>query len=308
MSLASLRILAELTGSRPTLKRADTSGGRAVSVLRTSAHRTCETDSGSALWPTATAQDHCSRNSRPDGTLYKPGSSYGLTLTDAAGLIEPWPRMSARDGKGDGGPALDHNARPLNEVARHVVPEPWATPTAGLHNEQEDPASFQARSARLLAAGSRPLGANLGQQAQTVPHPWATPKHSDDKGGMWARMEQGRRNLNDQVLGAMPAPWATPNTIDARGGSRTGPGQVQLCHQALGATPSPSPAATARPASSPVLRLNWRFSAWLMGFPSNWLTGGHWLPQSRGGSRVSGPSATPSCLSRPTSLPGRSSR
>lgn len=240
MSLASLRILAELTGSRPTLKRADTSGGRAVSVLRTSAHRTCETDSGSALWPTATAQDHCSRNSRLDGTPYSPGSSYSHTLNDAVALIEP-----------------------------------WATPTAGLHNEQEDPASFQARSVRLLAAGSRPLGANLGQQAQTVPHP-----------------------------------WATPNTIDARGGSRTGQGQVQLCHQVLGPTPLPSPAATARPGSSqtPALRLSWRFSAWLMGLPPHWLTGGHWLPQSRGGPRASAPSATPSCRSRPTSLPGRSSR
>lgn len=164
-------------------------------------------------------------------------------LPSVVTLIEPWPTCQARGGKGAGGPELDHNARPLNETVRHVTP--WSTPTAGLHSDGEDPASFQARRLRLMAKGINGNGAGTPLQ------------------------QQG-----------------------------------QLCDQAPGPTPSPSSAATGKSASSPALRLNWRFSLWLMGFPSAWLTGGHWLPQSRAGSRVSAPSATGSCRSRPTCRPG----
>lgn len=49
------------------------------------------------------------------------GSKGDLTLPSASLLVD-WPTPAARDHKGDGGPPLTYNARPLNEVAR------WATP------------------------------------------------------------------------------------------------------------------------------------------------------------------------------------
>ena len=54
----------------------------------------------------------------------------------------------------------------------------WATPAAGLNNYRESTQSFEARSQRLLEAGTRPLGANLGQQAQM----WRTPSVQDGSG------------------------------------------------------------------------------------------------------------------------------
>lgn len=135
MLLASRAILEDLTGSRVTLSGRATAGGLPVCVLRTSARPTSGTGCSSApsgwgtplqvmaqtvRWPTATAMD-----ANSSGRLGRaPNSHPGTTLTDAVGLVSAWPTPAARDHKGDGGPPLDYNARPLNEVAR------WATPRA----------------------------------------------------------------------------------------------------------------------------------------------------------------------------------
>lgn len=69
----------------------------------------------------------------------------------------------------------------------------------------------------LRASARRTSGSGCGS--------WPTAKASDQHGGM-----ESRSNLNDKVL---PASWRSPNTVDSAGGTRNGPGQVQLCHQAL---------------------------------------------------------------------------
>lgn len=120
MLQGSLRVLEDLTGSRPRWSERATPTGRALCVLRTSARPTSATGSSCAPWPTTTRQDAAS-----SGRLGRaPGSHPGMTLTDAAKLVD-WPTPAARDHKGDGGPALDYNARPLNEVARWATPRAW---------------------------------------------------------------------------------------------------------------------------------------------------------------------------------------
>jgi CxxC motif-containing protein (DUF1111 family) len=78
-------------------------------------------------------------------------------LAPAEGAVRNWPTPRASDGD-KGGPNQTQKGVPsLVALARSGL---WASPE-----------SFEARSAELLARGSRPLGVNLGQQAQR----WATP-------------------------------------------------------------------------------------------------------------------------------------
>ena len=56
--------------------------------------------------------------------------------------------------------------------------------------------------------------------------------------------------------------WRSPNTVDAKGGTRSGEGQVQLCHQAKA---HGSLEQTEKPGA-----LNPAFVCWLMGFPPEW--------------------------------------
>jgi hypothetical protein len=154
------------------------------------------TDAAFATWPTPQTVDAgTSRQPRlKKGEADRDGrdqSSPGNLRSDLKELVAAsvWPTPAARDHKGiDTTQLRDHNARPLNEVAAWATPHgnsckgpgnasgngdnlqtmalsAWATPSAGLHNYDEDSASFQARSERLVAQGTRPLGANLGQEA-----------------------------------------------------------------------------------------------------------------------------------------------
>jgi len=66
----------------------------------------------------------------------------------------------------------------------------------------------------------------------TGPTSWPTPQARDHKGANAAGndLTHNSRPLNEAVR---LTSWRTPNTVDAKLGSRTGSGQVQLCHQAL---------------------------------------------------------------------------
>lgn len=111
----------------------------------------------------------------------------------------------------------------------------WATPAAGLANYMEPPETFAARSEALVAKGSRPLGVNLGQQAQG----WPTPRSSDgDKGGP-NQAQKGKPSL----------------VALARG------------HQGL---PTPTAGLESSPSGPTSRRLNPAFVEWLMGWPEGW--------------------------------------
>lgn len=137
----------------------------------------------------------------------------------------------------------------LGEVARDTAL--WPTPTA----------QDGARGSGTIRPHD--TGHPLPQRvAQAL---WSTPRASDgEKGGPNMSFGAGGQPLPAQAA----ALWRTPNTVDAKGGTRTGAGQVQLCHQAAasGATPSGSPERTASPgALDPI------FVAWMMGYPPHWL-------------------------------------
>jgi hypothetical protein len=77
------------------------------------------------------------------------------------------------------------------------------------------------------------LRASVLRTSETASTGWPTPQARDHKGadlhGVHDRGGKGAP-LNEVVR---MASWRTPNTVDAALGNRNGPGQVQLCHQAL---------------------------------------------------------------------------
>lgn len=151
------------TWSRKTLRAGASELRLALSALKTWVRHTNE--SASLSWPTPTATD--AKGSGSAGYSTASGRHSGVTLTDAA--VRNWPTPRASDGD-KGGPNQTQKGVPsLVALARSGL---WASPE-----------SFEARSAELLARGSRPLGVNLGQQAQR----WATPAardFRDNRGGL----------------------------------------------------------------------------------------------------------------------------
>ena len=201
----------------------------------------------------------------------------------------------------------------------------WATPAASLMNYSESPESFEARSARLVEQGTRPLGVNLGQQAQTWSNAtgacegrrdlqtdvarWSTPRASDgDKGG------PNQTQKGKPALSAQAANWPTPRASEGKG---TGPeGSKSHTHRlergyldaaAVSFRPGretlPAGSAGSRPVAR--LRLNPDFVEALMGWPPGWSLpvprwGSGGSPSSPpGGSTDSDSSATASCPCRP---------
>jgi hypothetical protein len=107
----------------------------------------------------------------------------------------------------EGGQTSRSGARKDEKLLSGMARE-WATPNAQLHNYLEDPESYAARSARLVEQGTRPLGVNLGQQAQT----WATPTTRNDTGPSATKTREGAADLQTQVRS-----WPTPAARDSKG-------------------------------------------------------------------------------------------
>ncbi len=141
----------------------------------------------------------------------------------------------------------------------------WATPAASLINYDETPESFEARSARLVEQGTRPLGANLGQDAKK----WSTPRASDPEKGSPNQSLKGKPSLTAQGVKR----WPTAAASDYKGSAKVGQRRGQLSeailkngHQAP-TTPTDGDESPPNFPSSP--RLNPAFVEWLMG----WLPG-----------------------------------
>lgn len=241
-----------------------------------------------ATWPTATATD--SRSSGAAGYSTESGRHAGTTLTDAT---RAWQTPRASDGE-KGGPNQTLKGKP----ALSMEAAQWATPAAGLHNYAENPESFEARSARLVEQGTRPLGVNLGQQAQG----WRSPTARDGSGTGGAdpvvRLEQGHSvGLKDQVT-----TWPTPAARDHKGANSPEHLAKERGHHdqlpnavAMRFPPAPATSPDGQPTSQPEARprLNPAFVEALMGWPAGWS-----LPMPRGQTGCDC-SATESCPSRP---------
>lgn len=78
--------------------------------------------------------------------------------------------------------------------------------------------------------------------------------------------QPGNCRYSNKVLEV--APWATPKHTDEKGGQRLGKGQVDLCHQAHAAPGPTTTSSTAKTVRRGVLDA--AFSRWLMGFPPIW--------------------------------------
>lgn len=157
----------------------------------------------------------------------------------------------------------------------------WATPAAGLLNYLEQPENYEARSQRLVEQGTRPLGADLGQQAQT----WPTPAASDEKWRYSNRASAERRMATGKQVGleCRVMAWPTPRASEGKGtgpeGSKSHEHRLKrgyLDATALSFRPRPTTSTDGSDGSRPVgpLRLNPNFVEALMGWPAGWSTPG----------------------------------
>ncbi len=168
----------------------------------------------------------------------------------------------------------------------------WATPVASMVNYDEQPENFEARSERLEAEGSRPLGANLGQQSKT----WSTPQAHEAQGtpsegfneksltrdaAVWqtptvgaatnGNATRGGERSSEQLLKGQATRWPTAAASDFKGSTQIGQRRGQLSeailkhgHQAP-ETPKDGDESSAPIPSS--VRLSPAFVEWLMNWP-----------------------------------------
>lgn len=129
-----------------------------------------------------------------------------------------WPTAVTTDARSSGRSStttdIMHPGTSLTDRMRE-----WATPAASLINYNEEPETFEARSARLVEEGTRPLGANLGQQGKA----WHTATTRNVHDGAF----DGRRDLQTDV-----ANWATPQARDMNGRPKEGVNQSNLVRDA----------------------------------------------------------------------------
>lgn len=272
--IASLAALRAKTSRSPESRPGSTGSEAASSSSRSESPTSAKPRSSSGK--TSVVQlELCllSSPSSPSTATPEPSSPFELLTwarpTAVAGSSS-WPTAAVSDSRssarGTTTTGVMHPGTSLTDAMRE-----WATPNAQLHNYLEDPESYAARSARLVEQGTRPLGVNLGQQAQT----WQTPRASDgDKGGPNQTLK-GKPSLTAQ---ARAEAWPTPAARDSKGANGPKhlakerghhdqlPNAVALWSGRL--DPETSKAGLESPASRRISsRLNPAFVEWLMGWP-----------------------------------------
>jgi len=126
----------------------------------------------------------------------------------------------------------------------------------------------------------------MAAQSATWPTPGAKDGSKSVRTMEGAEREAERKGWTNDLCTAALATWPTPNagdfkhgprqTYEERGGGKKGESLSNLVSSMLGATPTGSPAETAKPG-----QLNPAHSRWLMGLPPEW--------------DACAPTATPSC-------------
>lgn len=145
----------------------------------------------------------------------------------------------------------------------------WPTPSAGLHNYDEDPDQWLARRERLKAKGINGNGAGmpLGIAVKLLP----TPTASDYKGpGPLDRRAPGDDNLPTRIARLWPTPRASANEWRS---TRAAPSHGVGHGRVLAGEVCDAERAEGRgvpPGSDGAGALNPDWVEWLMGFPVGW--------------------------------------
>lgn len=126
----------------------------------------------------------------------RPGRGVLETQPGQAAAGRRWATITASEDKGRRtSRARRHDPDMLSEQVR-----PWPTATASNPNEGNDP-TLAARSAALVAKGSRPISEPLGMAVRT----WATPISNNGGSGL----RGGERRREDGMLVGQVRPWPT---------------------------------------------------------------------------------------------------
>lgn len=225
-------------------------------------------------WPTPRETDATSNVEMPEARQIREGRSDASNLPTAASLTA-WATPRAEDAESAG---MRHSRGQADTLSAQTGQDlaGWATPAA------RDAKGANGQDAR---SRGRPVEDQLANQAEHLA-PWVTPSAFDAE------------NANT------PETWAARQERNANTGGKTAAKdlavQIQLAPPASGTTTGSSSAGTARRGV-----LNPAFSAWLMGFPEEWLSCVVWETRSsrkppRGSS---GPSSKPR---RPKTAPAGS--
>lgn len=149
----------------------------------------------------------------------------------------------------------------------------WQTPTV-----EDEARAGSWEDYRKFVEEGQTSGCRLRAQVHSAPADvaqlagWGSPRSSETgrtrtEGALERAKERGGSVAVEDQVHLLVSPWATPAARDGKGMPKDGFNEGNLPKQAFGATPTSSPAETAKPAA---YRLNPLFSLWLMGFPVAW--------------------------------------